>query len=108
MRRSHYKQIIHELENLPMYIETVLDQSEFIRSIAQQLVDSKWFFFLWRGYQVPIAYESALKLKEISYAFAQWYPAWELKHGALALIEEKTPSIFFMPHDEQEMGKFWL
>lgn len=101
MRRSRYKQIIQELENLPMYIEIVLDQSEYIRSIAQQLSDADRFFFLWRGYHVPIAYESALKLKEISYCFAQWYPAWELKHGALALIDKKTPTVFFMPNDEQ-------
>ena len=100
MRRSHYKQIIQELEHLPMYIDTVLWQSEYIRSLAEQLAWFTRFFFLWRGYQLPIAYESALKLKEISYQFAQGYPAWELKHGPLALIDEQTPTIFFMPADE--------
>lgn len=101
MRRSSYKNALRELQELPMHIETVLEQSDYIRSIAQQIADAQRFFFIWRGYQVPITYESALKMKEITYLSSQWYPAGELKHGSLALIDEQTPTIFFMPDDEQ-------
>lgn len=100
MRASQYKHIVTELEQLPMYLESVLGMSEYIRSIAQQLSNVQSIFFLWRGYHVPIAYESSLKLKEISYIHAEAYPAGELKHGPLALIDENTPSVLFMPHDE--------
>lgn len=101
MRRSKYKAILHGLETLPMHVDAVLSQSDLIRSIAQQCIDKKRFFFLWRGYHVPVAYEAALKLKEITYLMAQWLPAGELKHWSLALIDEDTPSIFFIPSDEQ-------
>lgn len=100
MRVTQYKHIMQELERLPEYCEAILGMSDFIRSLSEQFVTSKSIFFLWRGYHVPIAYESALKLKEISYIHAEAYPAGELKHGPLALIDEHTPSILFMPHDE--------
>lgn len=100
MRSSQYKHIMDELEQLPMYLESILEMSEYIRSIAQHLSTAQSIFFLGRGYHVPIAYESALKLKEISYIHAEAYPAGELKHGPLALIDDKVPSVLFMPHDE--------
>lgn len=107
MRSAQYKHIMSELEQLPMYLESVLEMSEYIRSIAQQLSTVHSIFFLWRGYHVPIAYESALKLKEISYIHAEAYPAGELKHGPLALIDEQTPSVLFMPHDELREKNRW-
>lgn len=100
MRHAQYTHILAELEQLPMYIESILEMSEYIRSIAQHLSSALSIFFLWRGYHVPIAYESALKLKEISYIHAEAYPAGELKHWPLALIDEQVPSVIFMPHDE--------
>jgi len=100
MRVTTYKHLMRELEQLPMYCESILAMSEYIRSISEQFVSCSSVFFLGRGYHVPIAYESALKLKEISYIHAEAYPAGELKHGPLALIDENTPSILFMPNDE--------
>ncbi len=100
MRLAKYKQILKELEQLPSYIETVLDQSDHIRSIAMDLIHYQDFFFLWRGYQYPIAAESSLKFKEITYLHSESYAAWELKHGSLALISDKVPTIFNIPHDE--------
>ncbi len=100
MRLSLYQKIMRELEHLPAYIETVLDQSDQIRWIAMQLMQYKDFFFLGRGYQVPIAYESSLKFKEITYLHSEAYPAGELKHWPLALIDENVPTIFILPHDE--------
>jgi len=75
MRITTYQQILQELQQLPMYLETILSQDEYIRSIATQLTEATSLFFLGRGYHVPIAYESALKLKEISYLHAEGYPA---------------------------------
>jgi glutamine---fructose-6-phosphate transaminase (isomerizing) len=100
MRLSKYQQIMNELEHLPSYIETVLDQSDHIRSIAMDLMKYKDFFFLGRGYQYPIAAESSLKFKEITYLHSEAYAAGELKHGSLALISDQVPTIFNLPHDE--------
>ena len=71
IRRSTYKDIINELERLPDYVDTVLDQYAYIESIGHAMSQYERFFFLGRHMHVPIAYESALKLKEISYCFAQ-------------------------------------
>jgi len=100
MRLTKYQQIMRELQHLPAYIETVLDQSDHIRSIAMDLVQYKDFFFLGRGYQYPIAAENSLKFKEITYLHSEAYAAGELKHGSLALIDENFPTIFNLPHDE--------
>ena len=100
MRLSKYQQIMRELQHLPAYIETVLDQTDHIRSIAMDLIGYKDFFFLWRWYQYPIAAENSLKFKEITYLHSEAYAAGELKHGSLALIDENFPTIFNLPHDE--------
>ncbi len=100
MRLSKYQQIMRELQHLPSYIETVLDQSDHIRSIAMDLLWYKDFFFLWRWYQYPIAAENSLKFKEITYLHSEAYAAGELKHWSLALIDENFPTIFNLPHDE--------
>lgn len=100
MTYSTYKAIIRDMEDLPLYLETILDQTEYIRSVAEQVAKYDRFFFLGKGYQLPIAYECALKLKECSYSFAQGYGSWELKHGPLALIDKYTPTVILMPDDE--------
>lgn len=100
MRYATYKNIMKWLETLPMLIETVLEQSDYIRSIAEQLKDYRHMFFLWRQYQLPIAYEASLKIKETSYIHSEAYGAGELKHGPLALVDEDFPSVLLMPHDE--------
>jgi hypothetical protein len=71
---------------------------EMIRQITEDFCDRENWLFLGRGYHFPIALEGALKLKEISYIHAEGYPAAELKHGPIALVDENTPSVFIMPH----------
>ena len=100
MRLTKYQQIMRELQHLQAYIETVLDQTDHIRSIAMDLMQYKDFFFLGRGYQYPIAAENSLKFKEITYLHSEAYAAGELKHWSLALIDENFPTIFNLPHDE--------
>lgn len=95
-----YKRLVRALEHLPMQIEAILDQSEYISSVASSLVDYPSLFFLGRQYQLAAAYESSLKFKEITYRHAEAYPLWELKHGPLAMIDEQCPSIVFMPEDD--------
>ena len=87
------------LEALPAQIEGLLAHSEAIRSIALKYKDADDFFFLGRGYSFPIALEGALKLKEISYIHAEGYSAAEMKHGPIALIDEKTPTVVLVPQD---------
>lgn len=96
---QQYEQILTELEKIPSLIEQILDQTDAIKSIAEQLSAYKDYFFLGRHYHVPIATESSLKFKEITYLHSEAYPAGELKHGPLALIDEKIPTIVFVPHD---------
>lgn len=97
---KHYEEILTELEKVPAMIEQILDQTDAIKHIAEQLSSYKDYFFLGRHYHVPIATESSLKFKEITYLHSEAYPAGELKHGPLALIDEKIPTIVFVPHDE--------
>ncbi len=96
---QQYEQILTELEKIPSLIEQILDQTDAIKSIAEELSAYKDYFFLGRHYHVPIATESSLKFKEITYLHSEAYPAGELKHGPLALIDEKIPTIVFVPHD---------
>jgi glucosamine--fructose-6-phosphate aminotransferase (isomerizing) len=93
------QQIIQALEAIPGQIEEVLKQNDFIRQIAKKYADAKNFFFLGRQYNFPVALEGALKLKEISYIHAEGYPAAEMKHGPIALIDEQTPSVVVIPTD---------
>jgi glucosamine--fructose-6-phosphate aminotransferase (isomerizing) len=90
-------QIIRALEALPKQIESVLAQSETIRKIALKYASAEDFFFLGRQYNFPVALEGALKLKEISYIHAEGYPAAEMKHGPIAMIDDKTPTVFIIP-----------
>ncbi len=88
-----------ELSKVPTMIEDILADTAHIRSIAQEISRYTNFFFLGRHYQLPIANESSLKLKEITYLHSESYPSGELKHGPLALIDEYIPSILFAPAD---------
>jgi glucosamine--fructose-6-phosphate aminotransferase (isomerizing) len=91
--------IIIALEEAPKQIEQLLAQNEEIKRIALKYAEAEDFFFLGRQYNFPVALEGALKLKEISYIHAEGYPAAEMKHGPIAMIDEKTPSVILIPTD---------
>lgn len=92
--------LVRELEKLPGEIDRVLKLDEPIKQIAEQFADKHNALFLGRGAQYPVAMEGALKLKEISYIHAEAYPAGELKHGPLALVDEDMPIIAVAPNNE--------
>lgn len=92
--------LVGELEKLPGEIDRVLKLDEPIKEIAEQFADKQNALFLGRGAQYPVAMEGALKLKEISYIHAEAYPAGELKHGPLALVDENMPIIAVAPNNE--------
>jgi len=94
------QKIVHGLHKLPNLIHRALSQEETIKQIAQLFADKQHALFLGRGTMYPIAMEGALKLKEISYIHAEAYPAGELKHGPLALIDENMPVIAVAPLDD--------
>ena len=93
------KEIIEQMQALPDKIQSVLDRAPEIEKIAEEFKNSQNFLYLGRGYSFPTALEGALKLKEISYIHAEGYPAAEMKHGPIALIDEKMPVVFITPHD---------
>jgi len=97
--KSDYKKKIIELKKLPNLISKTLKCENKIQVIAKDFVNSKGAIFLGRGPSFPIALEGALKLKELSYLHAEGYPAGEMKHGPLALIEEGLPVIVLAPRD---------
>jgi len=84
---------------LPEQIQSILDRAPEIEAIAERFKDASNFLYLGRGYNFPVALEGALKLKEISYIHAEGYPAAEMKHGPIALIDEEMPVVFIAPHD---------
>ncbi len=84
---------------IPDQVQSILDRSAEIEEIAEAFKDAKNFLYLGRGYQFPVALEGALKLKEISYIHAEGYPAAEMKHGPIALIDSQMPVVFIAPHD---------
>lgn len=90
---SYLRQVLYELENLPKKIEKTLELDAQIKAIAAELKDAHNFLYLGRGYNFPVALEGALKLKEISYIHAEGYPAAEMKHGPIALIDEQMPVV---------------
>jgi glutamine---fructose-6-phosphate transaminase (isomerizing) len=92
-------QMLTELERLPELIQTVLDQSDKIKEIAEDLANHHNCLYLGRGVNFPIALEGALKLKEISYIHAEGYPAAEMKHGPIALIDPDMPVIVIATKD---------
>jgi glucosamine--fructose-6-phosphate aminotransferase (isomerizing) len=93
------KEIIQQMQALPKKIQSVLDRAGEIEKIADAFKDATNFLYLGRGYSFPTALEGALKLKEISYIHAEGYPAAEMKHGPIALIDADMPVTFIAPHD---------
>ena len=87
------------LQAVPQQIESLLKQNQELRQLALKYSKADDFFFLSRGYTFPIALEGALKLKEISYIHAEGYSAAEMKHGPIALIDSRTPTVFLVPRD---------
>jgi glucosamine--fructose-6-phosphate aminotransferase (isomerizing) len=96
---SRATQLLRALEKIPSQIASVLEQNEHIKRISVKYAKSEDFFFLGRQYNFSVALEGALKLKEISYIHAEGYPAAEMKHGPIALIDENTPTVFVIPRD---------
>ncbi|MEK6612249.1 MAG: glutamine--fructose-6-phosphate transaminase (isomerizing) [Gemmatimonadota bacterium] len=92
-------EMAHALAALPAQIQQVLDHAELIEHIAEEFKRAPNFLYLGRGVNFPVALEGALKLKEISYIHAEGYPAAEMKHGPIALIDEMMPVVFVVPHD---------
>jgi glucosamine--fructose-6-phosphate aminotransferase (isomerizing) len=99
MSREEGAALVHELKLLPGKVQTILSDTKQIEYIAGEFSEMKNFLYLGRGYNFPVALEGALKLKEISYIHAEGYPAAEMKHGPIALIDEKMPVVFIAPHD---------
>lgn len=93
------KSIAEELLTIPDKIESILKLNDEIEKIAEEFKNANNFLYLGRGYNFPVALEGALKLKEISYIHAEGYPAAEMKHGPIALIDENMPAIFIAPKD---------
>jgi len=95
---DEFSRLRDELFSLPSKVEHILKNSSYIRSIADQFLNAKYFVFLGRGINFPTALEGALKLKEISYIHAIGYAAGEMKHGPLALVDKDLPVVFVNPY----------
>jgi|688.fasta_scaffold57507_3 glucosamine--fructose-6-phosphate aminotransferase (isomerizing) len=93
LKKSRFQQLINELSSIPELVERVLKTNDKVYQIAEMFKDAKNFLYLGRGYSFPVALEGALKLKEISYIHAEGYPAAEMKHGPIALIDEEMPVV---------------
>ncbi|WP_224996802.1 glutamine--fructose-6-phosphate transaminase (isomerizing) [Cesiribacter sp. SM1] len=100
MPLGQYKQMLVELETIPAKVEKALELNDQIKYISELFKDSRNFLYLGRGYNFPVALEGALKLKEISYIHAEGYPAAEMKHGPIALIDEEMPVVFIATKDK--------
>ncbi|WP_179352949.1 glutamine--fructose-6-phosphate transaminase (isomerizing) [Winogradskyella vidalii] len=93
MTSSEFRHLLIELETIPSKVEEALKSDAYVQTIAEIYKDSKNFLYLGRGFNFPVALEGALKLKEISYIHAEGYPAAEMKHGPIALIDEQMPVV---------------
>lgn len=101
LSRTRFRQMLGELEAIPKKIEKMLKSDTQTRLIAELFKDAHNFLYLGRGYNFPVALEGALKLKEISYIHAEGYPAAEMKHGPIALIDENMPVVVIAPKSGQ-------
>jgi glucosamine--fructose-6-phosphate aminotransferase (isomerizing) len=99
LKRADAKKLLRDLMYLPKWIEQALEIAPQVKELARELMHSQDFLYLARGINYPIALEGALKLKEISYIHAEGYPAGEMKHGPIALIDEKMPVVVLAPRD---------
>ncbi len=103
-RRRHLsvpqgREFVNALRMLPEQVEQVLELDDEIKALAEAYGDARNFLYLGRGYQFPVALEGALKLKEVSYIHAEGYPAAEMKHGPIALIDDDMPVVVLAPRD---------
>jgi glucosamine--fructose-6-phosphate aminotransferase (isomerizing) len=103
-RRRHLsvlqgRELVEALQELPFLVEEVLKVSDEVRDLARLFKDCRNYLYLGRGYQFPVALEGALKLKEVSYIHAEGYPAAEMKHGPIALIDDDMPVVVLAPRD---------
>jgi len=96
---SGFRELLVEMEQIPAKVETALQLNQQIECMADLFKDARNFLYLGRGYNFPVALEGALKLKEISYIHAEGYPAAEMKHGPIALIDEEMPVVFIATYD---------
>jgi len=96
---TRFKEMLIELETIPSKVTAALELNDQIKIMAEIFKDAKNFLYLGRGYNFPVALEGALKLKEISYIHAEGYPAAEMKHGPIALIDEEMPVVFIATRD---------
>lgn len=99
LSKERYQHLINELSLVPDKIQDALNEASSIENLAKKYQNARDFLFLGRGYNFPIALEGALKLKEISYIHAEGYPAAEMKHGPIALVEEALPVVFVATRD---------
>ena len=100
MSKGECGRLAKALSEMGEQVDNVLSQSDHILSVAEETLEAENFLYLGRGLNFPVALEGALKLKEISYIHAEGYPAAEMKHGPIALIDEKMPVVFLAPHDK--------
>lgn len=98
--QQEYEQTIKELLLIPEKIEKVLEQNDKVKEISARFTFAHNFLYLGRGFNYPVALEGALKLKEISYIHAEGYPAAEMKHGPIALVDEEMPVVFIATHHQ--------
>jgi len=96
---ERYRHLLNELHTIPEKVFKLLESIEHIKEIAEKYKDARDFLYLGRGYNFPVALEGALKLKEISYIHAEGYPAAEMKHGPIALVDESLPVVFVATKD---------
>jgi glutamine---fructose-6-phosphate transaminase (isomerizing) len=99
LAQQRYQHLINELHEIPEKVKLALNSHEHIRELANKYKDARDFLYLGRGYNFPVALEGALKLKEISYIHAEGYPAAEMKHGPIALVDEELPVVFIATKD---------
>ena len=99
LSEERYLQLMKDLEAVPEKVKTILADTSNIQRIAEKYKNANDFLFLGRGYNFPVALEGALKLKEISYIHAEGYPAAEMKHGPIALVDENLPVVFVATKD---------
>jgi glucosamine--fructose-6-phosphate aminotransferase (isomerizing) len=97
---ERYNELLVEMEQIPDKVESILKNADQLKTIAEKYKGASDFLFLGRGYNFPIALEGALKLKEISYIHAEGYPAAEMKHGPIALVDENLPVVFIATKDQ--------
>ena len=97
--QQRYQHLLNELHEIPEKVKLTLKQDGHIKKLASKYKDATDFLYLGRGYNFPVALEGALKLKEISYIHAEGYPAAEMKHGPIALVDEKLPVVFVATKD---------